>query len=90
LYRQDTRRVRVATTSEAETFLTIGEDRVGYAKVTRKRHDRKPTGKLAHLWWYRCLERAGLVAREREAGCICTEARIRRRRSCSVLTTTYA
>ena len=29
--------------------------------ATRRRHDRKPTGKIAHLWWYRCLERAGLV-----------------------------
>jgi hypothetical protein len=28
---------------EAETFLTIGGDRLGYPKVTRRQHDRKPT-----------------------------------------------
>jgi integrase len=53
---------------EAETFLTIGGDRLGYAKVTRRRHDRKPSGKLAHLWWYRCLERAELVAKGTRSG----------------------
>ena len=46
---------------EAEEVLTIGGSQTGYAKVTRRRHDQKPTGKLAHLWWYRCLARAGLV-----------------------------
>jgi site-specific recombinase XerC len=67
LYRQDTRRMRVDL-DEAETFLTIGGDRFGYAKVTRRRHDRKPSGKLAHLWWYRCLERAELVAKGTRSG----------------------
>jgi integrase len=46
---------------DAEEVLTIKGSRTGYAKVTRRRHDRKPTGKLVHLWWYRCLERAGVV-----------------------------
>jgi site-specific recombinase XerC len=41
---------------------------VGYANVTRRRHDRKPTGKLAHLWWYRSLARAGLVAEGATSG----------------------
>jgi integrase len=53
---------------EAEEILTIKGDQVGYAKVTRRRHDRKPTGKLAHLWWYRCLARAGLVTEGTTSG----------------------
>lgn len=60
LYHQDTRRMRVPP-EEAEEVLTVRDERVGYARVTRRRHDREPTGKLAHLWWYRCLARAGLV-----------------------------
>jgi site-specific recombinase XerC len=36
--------------------------------VTRRRHDRKPTGKLVHLWWYRCLERAGRVEKGTTSG----------------------
>jgi site-specific recombinase XerC len=61
LYRQDTRRMRVDL-ADAEETITISKNRkVGYANVTRRRHDRKPTGKIAHLWWYRCLARAGLV-----------------------------
>jgi integrase len=67
LYRQDTRRMRVDL-EEADEVLTVGGKQVGYAKVTRRRHDRKPTGKLAHLWWYRCLERAGLVAEGTRSG----------------------
>jgi hypothetical protein len=75
---------------EAEEILTIKSDRVGYAKVTRRRHDRKPTGKLAHLWWYRCLARAGLVPRGRRAECTCTVAGTRRRLSSSAPTMTFA
>jgi site-specific recombinase XerC len=89
LYRQDTRRMRVDPES-AEEVLTLRGERVGYAQVTRRRHDRRPTGKLAHLWWYRCLARAGLVPEARRAGCTCTEGGTRRRRSFSALTTTYA
>ena len=47
LYRQDTRRMRVDL-EEAEEVLTIGKERIGYANVTRRFHDRKPSGKLAH------------------------------------------
>ena len=32
---------------EAQEVLTIGKERIGYANVTRRFHDRKPTGK-----WY--------------------------------------
>jgi integrase len=53
---------------EAEEVLTIGGREVGYANVTRRRHDRQPTGKLAHLWWYRCLERAGTVPKGTTGG----------------------
>jgi integrase len=60
LYRQDTRRMRVDL-GEADEILDLKTGRVGYANVTRRRHDRKPTGKLAHVWWDRCLVRAGLV-----------------------------
>jgi site-specific recombinase XerC len=67
LYRQDTRRMRVGL-EEAEEILTIRGSQTGYAKVTRRRHDQKPTGKLAHRWWYRCLERAGLVTEGTTSG----------------------
>jgi integrase len=60
LYRQDTRRMRVEL-EDADEVLDLRGEKVGYANVTRRRHDRKPTGKLAHLWWYRCLARAGAV-----------------------------
>jgi site-specific recombinase XerC len=60
LYRQDTRRMRVPI-DNAEEVLKLGDRQAGYTKVTRRRHDSKPTGKLAHLWWYRCLARAGVV-----------------------------
>ena len=67
LYRQDTRRMRVDL-EEAEEVLDLRGEKIGYANVTRRRHDRKPTGKLAHLWWYRCLERAGVVAEGTTSG----------------------
>jgi site-specific recombinase XerC len=67
LYRQDTRRLRVDL-DEADEVLTIKGSPVGYANVTRRRHDRKPTGKLAHRWWYRCLARAGLVPEGAQSG----------------------
>jgi integrase len=67
LYRQDTRRVRVPL-DEAEEVLPLGAEQVGYASVTSRRHDRQPTGKLAHRWWYRCLERAGVVAEGTTSG----------------------
>ena len=60
LYRQDTRRMRVPV-DEAEEILDVAGGKVGYANITRRRHDLKPSGKIAHLWWYRCLARAGLV-----------------------------
>jgi site-specific recombinase XerC len=67
LYRQDTRRMRVGL-ADAEETLTIGAERVGYANVTRRRHDSAPTGKIAHLWWYRCLTRAGVVEKGATSG----------------------
>jgi integrase len=53
---------------EADEVLTIKGRPVGYASVTRRRHDGTPTGKLAHRWWYRCLARAGLVPEGAESG----------------------
>ena len=53
---------------EAEETVTIGGKPVGYANVTRRRHDRKPTGRIAHLWWYRCLARAGVVSEGATSG----------------------
>jgi site-specific recombinase XerC len=67
LYRQDTRRMRVDL-EDADEVLTIAGRQTGYANVTRRRHESKPSGKLAHLWWYRCLERAGLVAKGTTSG----------------------
>ena len=61
MYRQDTRRMRVDPAYATET-LNLGNGKSqGYAWIVRRLHDRKPTGKLVHLWWYRCLERANLV-----------------------------
>jgi site-specific recombinase XerD len=57
-----------AALEEAEEILTVGGERVRYANVTRRRHDRQPTGKLAHRWWYRCLERAGVIAEGATSG----------------------
>jgi site-specific recombinase XerC len=67
LYHQDTRRMRVDP-EDAEEIITIKKEQIGYAKVTRRRHDRKPSGKLVHLWWYRCLERAGVVPKGTTGG----------------------
>jgi integrase len=53
---------------DATEIITIKTERIGYADVTRRRHDRPPTGKLVHLWWYRCLERAGLVPKGTTSG----------------------
>jgi integrase len=88
LYRQDTRRMRVDL-ANAEEILTIGKERVGYANVTRRFHDRKPTGKLVHRWWYRCLERAGLVSEGTTSGMNMHRGATRPQRSSSVLSTTY-
>jgi site-specific recombinase XerC len=67
LYRQDTRRMRVEL-DDAEEILKLNGTDVGYAQITRRKHDQKPTGKIAHLWWYRCLERAGEVLKGTTAG----------------------
>jgi site-specific recombinase XerD len=53
---------------EAEEILPIGKEQIGYARITRRHHDRKPTGKLVHRWWYRCLERAGVVSEGATSG----------------------
>jgi Phage integrase family len=53
--------VRPAGCALTSRAPTLGGKHVGYARLTRRRHDREPTGKLAHRWWYRCLERAGVV-----------------------------
>lgn len=61
-------------TSGTEFYLATGDIyatqqlRQGYAEVTRRNHSRPPTGKVAHLWWYRALERAGLVEKGQTAG----------------------
>lgn len=63
VYRQDTRKMRVEL-DQADEILQLGNGKQqGYSWVARRLHDRKPTGKLVHLWWYRCLERAGIVAK---------------------------
>ncbi len=67
LYRQDTRRMKVEL-DEAEEILTVGKRQQGYAQVIRRNHTEQPTGKVAHLWWYRCLHRAGLVEKDANAG----------------------
>jgi site-specific recombinase XerD len=54
--------------AEAEEILPIGKEQIGYARITRRHHDRKPTGKLVHRWWYRCLERAGVVSEGAKSG----------------------
>lgn len=67
IYRQDTRRMKVDL-DQATEILEVNGRRQGYADVTRRSHDRKPTGKLVHMWWYRCLQRAELVPKGTTAG----------------------
>lgn len=68
VYRQDTRKMRVPL-HEAPEILDLGSGKQqGYAWVTRRLHDKRPTGKLVHLWWYRALERAGIVDKGTTAG----------------------
>lgn len=68
IYRQDTRRRKVPL-EEATEVLDLGRGRrQGYANRTTRSHAAEPTGKLVHLWWYRCLERAGIVAKGTTAG----------------------
>jgi site-specific recombinase XerD len=68
IYRRDTRHMKVPLDEADEVLVLAGGKRQGYADITRRFHDRTPTGKLVHLWWYRCLVRAGLVAEGVTAG----------------------
>jgi site-specific recombinase XerD len=61
VYRQDTRKLRVPVEEAEETLELVGGTVYGYARATRRFHDRKPSGKMVHNWWYRCLARAGVV-----------------------------
>jgi site-specific recombinase XerC len=67
-WRTDTRRRRVPLDEATETLELGNGERVGYAWLTSRRHDQQPTGKRMHLWWYRCLERAGLVKKGTTSG----------------------
>lgn len=68
IYHRDTRRMKVPL-DEAEEVLELGNgNKQGYANVTRRHHDKAPSGKLVHYWWYRCLEQAGLVVKGTTAG----------------------
>ena len=67
LYRQDTRRMKVDL-DQADEILSLAGGRQGYAKITRRDHSKAATGKLAHLWWYRSLTRAGLVEKGATGG----------------------
>jgi hypothetical protein len=82
--------MRVDDLDEAEETITIKSERVGYAKVTRRRHDHKPTGKLAHLWWYRCLARAAVVSEGTTSGINAPWSAYGGDWSCSAPTTIYA
>ena len=60
LYTQATRKRRVPV-DEAEEILNIRGEKIGYAHVTKRDHSKKPSRGRTHDWWYRCLQRAGLV-----------------------------
>lgn len=45
----------------ASSALQIGKERVGYAPVTRRRHDKRLGQHGTHDWWYRCLATAGVI-----------------------------
>lgn len=60
LYRMDTRRRKVPL-DQATEVLQLKGGPVGYAWVTEYKHDREIAGHSVHRWWYRCLERAGVV-----------------------------
>lgn len=68
LYRQDTRRMKVPEDDATEFVDFGGGRRQGYAEIVRRDHSKHPTGKVAHLWWYRALERAGLVEKGQTGG----------------------
>jgi site-specific recombinase XerC len=62
LYRIDSRKMRVDL-DQAEEVIQLGKgERVGYANVKRRLHDRQLGQHGAHDWWYRCLATAGVVA----------------------------
>jgi site-specific recombinase XerC len=67
LYWQDSRRRRVPL-DEAEETLETGKGEIGYRTLTSRKHDQEPSPRLAHVWWYRCLERAGVVAKGVQSG----------------------
>jgi site-specific recombinase XerC len=67
-WRTDTRRRKVEI-EEATEILEIEPGTMqGYAWTTSRKHDREPSGKRMHLWWYRCLENAGLVDKGTTSG----------------------
>lgn len=62
LYRTDSRRV-LCREAEATETLALGNGRINhYRWRTKFEHARPVSGKTAHQWWYRCLERAGIDA----------------------------
>lgn len=67
LYRQDTRHRKVPL-EDATEILQIGPNLVGYADIIRRDHTHQATGKIAHLWWYRALHRAGYTVKGQTAG----------------------
>lgn len=68
IYRQDTRKRRVPL-EEADDLVLRGDVPVGYANLTTRAHSSdQPTVQTVHRWWYRCLERAGLVESGTTAG----------------------
>jgi integrase len=61
LYRRDARK-RIVPLDQATEILDVPKTgRVGYAWVESRFHDREINGNSVHRWWYRCLERAGVV-----------------------------
>ena len=66
--RRDTREVRCPVADSERTLDVPGMGPIGYRTRVTRWHDREPTDKLMHHWWYQCLETAGVVEKGTTAG----------------------
>jgi site-specific recombinase XerC len=68
LYRLDRRKVRCGP-ADAEETLQLGSGRFAYYRLREVRdHTTGVVPRSVHTWWYRCLERAGLVDEDVQRG----------------------
>jgi site-specific recombinase XerC len=72
LYRRDTRKIRMGLEedwTQADEILDLGKGvKVAYRQRILYDHSEPLEPRSVHTWWYRCLERAGEVAKGVRAG----------------------